>query len=208
MLDFCSRCLDPAARGGLWILLLFVFILATHQVKADEENGDQVCKIEEIGGKHILVSPIDRLKNCYAVVDERCCYHKEGREKDCNKYTNQNGMKCLMKESEFVVTVDSRGTGTCNLTTESSSGFPGGNYKALTADGFLIQECVVKEKQQKGSGTEGGKTGAIVGGVAALILITAAVVAAIYIRKRCMAQKEGGFEEVPLEEIKSTIVGT
>ena len=198
MLDFCSRCLDPAARRGLWILLLFVFTLSPHQVKADEENGDELCKIEEIGGKHILVSPIDQLKNCHAVVDEQCCFHKEGREKDCNKYTNQNGRKCLMKENEFVVTVDSRGTGTCNLTTESSSGFPAGKYKAFTADGFLIQECVVKEKQQK---TEGGKTGAIVGGAAALVLITAAVVAAIYIRKRCMAQKEGEFEKVPLEDV-------
>ena len=49
-----------------------------------------------------------------------------------------------MKEGEYEVANDARGTRTCNLTIESVSESSAGLYRSYTADDVLIQECIVQ----------------------------------------------------------------
>jgi hypothetical protein len=144
-------------------LLPFLLCLLTWSslhVKADEEqSGDwsYSCNKNEInvkfGERLNLVSPVHRLKRCYFVstdenIGKECCYHLKGRTKDCrDKHPKPNGQRCL-KEGEYKVTNDGRGTGTCNLTIESVSEDSAGLYTSYTADDVPIQRCLVKVSGQ------------------------------------------------------------
>ena len=163
-------------------LLVCVFTWISNQV-----NADQMCEGEievENGERLILISNIERLQSCHFVFTEdiggeQCCYNKEGREGDCEKDKSQGNTKCLM-EDEYVVTIDGRGTGTCNLTIESVSEYSAGHYRSYTADDEPIQECVVKVVKVKGGGAQGS---VVIVLVAILLAVTVAVVVTILVRR-------------------------
>ena len=136
----------------------------------------------EIGERLTLISNVERLQSCHFVFTEdiggeQCCYNKEGREEDCEKDKIQGNTKCLM-EDEYVVTIDGRGTGTCNLTIESVSEYSAGQYRSYTADDEPIQECVVKVVKVKGEGAQGS---VVIVLVAILLAVTVAVVVTILV---------------------------
>ena len=161
-------------------LLVCVFTWISNQV-----NADQMCEGEievEIGERLTLISNVERLQSCHFVFEiggERCCYNKEGREGDCEKDKNQGNTKCLM-EDKYVVTIDGRGTGTCNLTIESVSEASAGQYRSYTADHELIQECAVKVK---GEGAQGSVAKPVMAVLAILLAVTVAVVVTILVRR-------------------------
>ena len=170
---------------GSKFLLVCVFTWISNQV-----NADQMCEGEievEIGERLTLISNVERLKSCHFVFTEdiggeQCCYNKEGREGDCEKNKNQGNTKCLM-EDEYVVTIDGRGTGTCNLTIESVSEYSAGQYRSYTADDELIQECVVKVVKVKGEGAQGSVAKPVMAVLAILLAVTVAVVVTILVRR-------------------------
>lgn len=145
-------------------VLLCLLTWSSQHVKADEEEGKDwsySCSKNEFnangnfGERLTVVSPVDRLKRCHFVstdenTGEECCYHLKGHSKDCrDTHPKPNGQRCL-KEGEYNVTNDARGTGTCNLTIESVSESSAGlyNYTSYTADDDLIQSCLVKVSGQ------------------------------------------------------------
>jgi len=69
-----------------------------------------------------------------------------------------------LKEDEYEVTNDGRGTRTCNLTIESVSESSAGVYTSYTADDQSIQECVVKVTGQ-------GSIGPVFGIVLVILLV-------------------------------------
>ena len=148
---------------------------------------DQMCKGEievEIGERLNLISNVERLKSCHFVFTEdigreQCCYNKEGREGDCEKNKNQGNTKCLM-EGKYVVTIDGKGTGTCNLSIESVNEYSAGQYRSYTADDEPIQECIVKVVKVKGGGAQGS---VVIVVVAILLAVTVAVVVTILVRR-------------------------
>ena len=164
-------------------LLVCVFTWISNQV-----NADQMCEGEievEIGERLTLISNVERLQSCHFVFEiggERCCYNKEGRKEDCEKNTNQVNTKCLM-EGEYVVTIDRRGTGTCNLSIESVNEYSAGQYRSYTADDEPIQECVVKVVKVKGEGAQGSVAKPVMAVLAILLAVTVAVVVTILVRR-------------------------
>jgi len=174
-------------------VLLCLLTWSSQHVKADEdaeeEGGDWSfsCSRNEFnangkfGERLTVVSSVDRLKRCHFVstdenTGEECCYHLEGYSKDCrDTHPKPNGQRCL-KEGEYNVTNDARGTGTCNLTIESVSESSAGryNYTSYTADDDLIQWCLVKVK---GKGPippvdeAGGGSSATVGIIIVLVIL-------------------------------------
>lgn len=166
-----------------WLpVLLCLLTWSSQHVKA-EQSGDwsHSCNNNEInvkfGERLNLVSPVHKLKRCHFVstdenTGEECCYHMKGRTKDCrDKHPKPNGQRCL-KEGEYKVTNDARGTRTCNLTIESVGEFSAGLYTSYTADDEPIQECVVKVVKVK---EEGGAQGSVVIPVIAVLAILLAV---------------------------------
>jgi len=150
---------------------------------ADEESGESECKREIVTGERLnLVIAIDRLETCHFVFTavgnsgEQCCYFEKGRDEDCtDKLTKPNGGGCL-KEEEYNVTNDGRGTGTCSLTIDNFGESSAGNYKSYT-DQQLIQECTVQ--------LAGALGPVIIGTVLALgsIILVALLLAAVYVHK-------------------------
>ena len=137
-----------------WLLILVcLFAMSPVQVKTDEESENEIEGV--LGGKLTLVSNVDRFKRCHFVFteengSEQCCYHLKDWADDCtDNYAKPNGKRCL-KEEEYVMTLDDRRTGTCNLTIESVSGFSAGQYKSYNADDELIQGFVVKVTSGQG----------------------------------------------------------
>ena len=113
-----------------WLLILVcLFAMSPVQVKADEESENEIEGV--LGAKLTLVSNVDRFKRCHFVFTEKnsseqCCYHLKDWKEDCtDNYAKPNGKRCL-KVEEYVMTLDDRRTGTCNLTIESVSGFSAG----------------------------------------------------------------------------------
>ena len=170
---------------GSKFLLICVFTWISNQV-----NADQMCEGEievEIGERLTLISNVERLQSCHFVFTEdigreQCCYNKEGREEDCEKDKIQGNTKCLM-EDEYVVTIDGRGTGTCNLTIESVSEYSAGHYRSYTADDEPIQECIVKVVKVKGEGAQGSVAKPVMAVLAILLAVTVAVVVTILVRR-------------------------
>jgi len=190
---------EEAKMQVSWLhVLACLCALGIRQVKADDESGDQMPAIEvngTVGERLVLVIHIERLQTCHFVFteensSEQCCYNLDGREEDCDiseKYTKPNG-RCL-EEGKYVVSIDRRGTKTCNLTIESVTESSAGHYKSYTADDDLIQYSIVKVIGQ-------GAIGPVfitVTVLAILLLITLTVVAVVYIlsRQKHIGQKDG-----------------
>jgi len=146
-----------------WLpVLLCLLTWSSQHVKA-EQSGDwsYSCNNNEInvkfGERLNLVSPVHKLQRCHFVstdekTNEECCYHLKGRTKDCrDTHPKPNGQRCL-KEGEYEVANDARGTRTCNLTIESVSESSLGLYTSYTADDVLIQKCLVRVTGQGPNG--------------------------------------------------------
>ena len=172
------------------LLLLLVCMFTSGQVTAEEESKDFQCDHEftpKFGERLKLVSHVERLQTCHFIyteenTGEQCCYNLVGREEDCetsDKYSKRSSTRCH-KEGEFLVTVDSRGSGTCNLTIESVSEASAGQYRSYTADHELIQECAVKVK---GEGAQGSVAKPVMAVLAILLAVTVAVVVTILVRR-------------------------
>ena len=175
------------------LLLLLVCMFTSGQVTAEEESKDFQCDHEftlKFGEGLKLVSHVERLQTCHFIyteenTGEQCCYNLVGREEDCetsDKYSKRSSTRCH-KEGEFLVTVDSRGSGTCNLTIESVSEASAGQYRSYTADDEPIQECIVKVVKVKGEGAQGSVVIPVLVVLAILLAVTVAVVVTILVRR-------------------------
>jgi len=146
-----------------WLSVLLCLLTWSSQHVKAEQSGDwsHSCNNNEInvkfGERLNLVSPVHKLQRCHFVstdekTGEECCYHLKGQTKDCrDKHPKPNGQRCL-KEGEYKVTNDARGTRTCNLTIESVSESSLGLYTSYTADDVLIQKCLVRVTGQGPNG--------------------------------------------------------
>ena len=143
-----------------WLSVLLCLLTWSSQHVKAEQSKDSCNKNEinvKFGERLNLVSSVHKLKRCHFVftdekTNEECCYHIKGRTKDCrDKHPKPNGERCL-KEGEYEVANDARGTRTCNLTIESVSESSLGLYTSYTADDVLIQECIVKVTGQESIG--------------------------------------------------------
>jgi len=186
-------------HGSWFPVFACLCALGIRQVKAVNKSGDQISVIEvngTFGERLVLVSHmVERLQTCHFVFtsvensSEQCCYNIGGRENDCEKYRKPNG-RCL-KEGEYIVTIDRRGTLTCNLTIESIGEDSAGHYKSYTADHDLIQHTVVTVIGQGAIGPV-FITLTVLG---ILLLITLMVMAVVYILSR---QKHTGQKDKQL----------
>jgi len=166
-------------------------LCALGKAKADEESGVWMSETEvngTFGERLVLVSHIERLQTCHFVFTEensgeQCCFNVDGREKDCEKYGG------CPKEGKHFVTIDGRGSGTCNLTIESVSDASAGHYKSYTADDDLIQYTVVTVI---GQGAIGPATITMIV-FFILLFLTLTVRAMVYIlsRQKHTGQKDG-----------------
>jgi len=169
-------------------LLVCLFLLVTKHVKADETSQDcrnkkdvDVNQGDELG----VVSAVDPLTRCYTVSKDKdsggqCCFHIDGHNEDCersNKYEPRNNTKC----PEYVLTVDSIETRTCNLTIKGFIEAAALQYESYDADHVPIKICAVTVISRQGGGV---RTGAIIGFIGAVALALAAALALrFYLRK-------------------------
>ena len=167
-----------------FVLVYILFTWGARHANAYEEPEDPKCNSEIKGvigeSLNIVTHWPYRVKRCHVVFTEensgeQCCYHLKGKEEDCVKYTKRIDSKCL-KEGEYNMTCDGRGTKTCNLTIESVSENSAGLYRILTADDEH-EHCY--DVKVTGQGPIGPVT------VTVLVVLTMlAILFAIFVRQR------------------------
>jgi len=156
-----------------WFLLVCLFLLVTKHVTADESSRDCRNKKEvdvNQGDELRVVSAVDPLTRCYTVSKDKdsggqCCFHIDGHNEDCersNKYEPRNNTKC----PEYVLTVDSIETRTCNLTIKGFIEAAAIQFESYDADHVPIKICAVTVISRQGGGVT---IGAVIGFIFALM---------------------------------------
>jgi len=128
-------------------LIALVILCAPTNVMAEEASNVLKCSNNrnfegKPGYELTLTSDVSRGERCYFIYTDRnggdqCCYNLKDSHKDCDtstKYKSQDKTNCLKENSTFEMKLDSRGSGTCNITIIGLSQAASGHWKSYNAD--------------------------------------------------------------------------
>merc|ERR1712038_1218234 len=134
-------------------IIICMIVCALIKVRGEESKGnvDLDCSNSNTfeggsGGQLTLMSRVDRAKRCYFVSTDKesgkqCCYNMKGSNQDCDsRYKVQDKANCLKENITYEMKLDSRGSGTCNITIIKLSQSAAGRWKTYNADHKPIDE--------------------------------------------------------------------
>merc|ERR1712209_175357 len=123
-----------------FLIIIYVMLCAAMRVHAEESKGntDLDCSNSNTfeggsGGQLTLMSRVDRAKRCYFVSTDK-------ESDNSTRYKVQDKTNCLKENMTFEMKLDSRGTGTCNITIIKLSQAARGKWKSYNADDHPTDE--------------------------------------------------------------------